>query len=235
MLHQLPLYVSLVFGATTLATVWLFYRASRQSILVLVVLLAWMALQAGLSLAGFYRQTDAMPPRFPALVIPPLLVLIGLLRTAGGRRFLDSLRLDQLTLLHTVRIPVELVLFWLFVAGAVPKEMTFEGRNVDIVSGLTAPVVYYLAFVRKRLSGRGLLIWNLICLGLLVNIVLTAAMAVPSPVQQIAFSQPNIAILYFPFVWLPSVVVPIVLVAHVSSLRQLRRKASEKQTDLFTH
>ncbi|HLL95226.1 MAG TPA: hypothetical protein VK404_09645, partial [Spirosoma sp.] len=48
-----------------------------------------------------------------------------------------------------------------------------------------------------------------------------AALAAPTPFQQIAFEQPNIGILYFPFVWLPSVVVPLVLMAHVSAFWQL--------------
>lgn len=221
MLSNLPAYVSLSFGLTTLSTVWLFYRATRQSRTALAVLISWMTVQAVLGLSNFYQKTDAVPPRFPLLVMPPLLVLIGLLVTRKGRDFMDGLRLDRLTLLHIVRVPVEIVLFWLFVNRAVPQEMTFESRNIDILSGLTAPVVYYLTFVRNSLPRGVLLSWNLLCLTLLVNIVTTAALAVPSPFQRIGFEQPNVAILYFPFVWLPSVVVPIVLLAHVSALRQL--------------
>ena len=68
-----------------------------------------------------------------------------------------------------------------------------------------------------------MLIWNLICSALLINVVATVALSVPSPFQQLAFEQPNIAILYFPFVWLPSVVVPIVLIAHVAAIGRLIR------------
>lgn len=230
MLPQLPLYVSVIFVLTTGLTVWLFYRAAHGSKTVLMIALAWMTIQAGLGLSEFYLQTSGLPPRFPALVVPPVLLLIGLLVTQRGRQFIDSLRLDQLTLLHFVRVPVELVLFWLFVQKAVPEIMTFEGRNLDILSGLTAPVVYYLMFLKVRLSRKGLLIWNALCLCLLVNIVLTAALAVPSPFQQLALDQPNIAILYFPFVWLPSVVVPIVLLSHVATLRQLTKKKPHAST-----
>lgn len=222
MIPLLPLSVSLVFIATTALTVWFFYGAARQSKPVLLVLLGWMTVQAGLGLAGFYQKTDGMPPRFPGLVAPPLLLLTGLLLTDKGRRFLDSLQLDRLTLLHIVRIPVEIVLFWLFLNKSIPQIMTFEGQNFDVLSGLTAPVIHYLGFVKKRLSRNVLIAWNVLCLVLLVNIVLTAALSVPSPFQQLAFGQPNTGILYFPFVWLPSVVVPIVLVAHISALRQLR-------------
>lgn len=218
---DLPAYTSLFFGLTTLLAVWLFYKATRQSRRVLVVLAVWLLVQMVLGVSGFYLKTNAFPPRFPALVLPPVLLLTGLLATHGGRRFMDSLHPDRLTLLHVVRIPVEIVLLWLFLHKAVPQAMTFEGRNLDIMSGLTAPVIYYFGFVKKSLSRTMLIAWNVICLGLLINIVLTAAMAVPSPFQQIAFDQPNVAILYFPFVWLPSVVVPLVLLAHISALRQL--------------
>ncbi|MBO0938468.1 hypothetical protein J2I47_18095 [Fibrella sp. HMF5335] len=221
MLYQLPPYVSVVFGLTTLLSIWLFWRAAQRSGTVLAVLLGWLLLQGAVGLSGFYLKTDSLPPRFPALVIPPLLLLIGLLLTKAGRAFIDSLSISWLTLLHVVRIPVEVVLFWLFVGKTIPELMTFEGRNFDILSGLTAPVIYYVGFIRKSLPKSVLLVWNLLCLGLLINIVSTAALSVPSPLQQLAFDQPNIAILYFPFVWLPSVVVPIVLLAHVSAIRKL--------------
>lgn len=221
MISSLPLSVSLVFIATAGITVWFFYGAARQSKPVLLLLLGWMGLQAGLSLSGFYLKTDSVPPRLPGLLATPLLLIIGLLVTDKGRHFLDGLLLDRLTILHIVRIPVEIVLFWLFLNKSVPQIMTFEGQNFDVLSGLTAPVIHYLGFVKKRVSRTVLIGWNLICVALLVNIVLTAVLAVPSPFQQIAFAQPNVGILYFPFVWLPSVVVPIVLVAHISALRQL--------------
>lgn len=151
-----------------------------------------------------------------------MLVIIALFASNNGRRFIDTLRLDQLTLLHAVRIVVEIVLYLLFVHKAVPKSMTFDRSNFDILAGLTAPFVYYQAFVRKKLTRRMLLLWNMACLGLLINIVLTAILAAPTPFQQSAFDQPNIAISYFPFVWLPSVVVPIVLIAHLVAIRRLR-------------
>ncbi|HVF96549.1 MAG TPA: hypothetical protein VM871_04480, partial [Flavisolibacter sp.] len=36
-----------------------------------------------------------------------------------------------------------------------------------------------------------------------------------------AFDQPNIAVLYFPFIWLPSFIVPVVLLSHLVCIRQL--------------
>ena len=99
--------------------------------------------------------------------------------------------------------------------------MTFEGRNFDILSGLSAPVVFYAVFIRRWMSRNLLLGWNIICLGLLINIVVHAVLAAPFDFQQLAFEQPNLAIFYFPFVWLPACIVPIVLLSHLAAIRQL--------------
>jgi hypothetical protein len=113
------------------------------------------------------------------------------------------------------------VLFWVFLHKGIPEVMTFEGRNLDIISGITAPVIYYLGFVSGRLWPRTILSWNLICLALLVNIVTTAILSTPYPFQRFGFDQPNVAIFYFPFVWLPAVIVPIVLLSHLAAIRKL--------------
>ena len=103
--------------------------------------------------------------------------------------------------------------------------MTFEGRNFDILSGVTAPVIYFFAFSRNRVNRNLLIIWNIFALCLLINIIYTAVAAFPSPMQQIAFDQPNRAVMYFPFIWLPAVVVPIVLFAHLAGLWKLAKSS----------
>jgi hypothetical protein len=223
-MDQLPLYISISFAFVTLTTVALLYLATNSSRTTLIVLLAWLALQSIPALSGFYLVTNTTPPRFPLLVLPPLLLIATLFATVRGRQYIDSINIKSLTMLHIIRIPVELVLLALFLHKAIPGLMTFEGRNFDMLSGLTAPVVYYFGFVKKRISRKGLVLWNYLCLALLLNIVINAMLSAPSPIQQFAFDQPNIAILYFPFIWLPCCVVPIVLFAHLVAIRQLTRR-----------
>jgi hypothetical protein len=76
-----------------------------------------------------------------------------------------------------------------------------------------------------------ILIWNFICLGLLANIVVNSLFSTPSPIQKFSFEQPNIAILYFPFSWLPTFIVPIVLFGHLISIRQLLKQKTALQTN----
>src|SRR5687768_11719082 len=218
---SLPIYIPLVMGLSTLLTAYFLFRAAHQSTKTLIIICAWLAFQALMGLSGFYQVTDAIPPRFLLMVLPPVLFVVYLFLSPKGRAYIDSLDISMLTLLHVVRIPVEIVLFWLFINKSVPELMTFEGRNFDILSGVTAIIVYYFGFIKKQINKNVLLAWNFVCLGLLINIVVNAALSVPSPIQQFAFDQPNIGILYFPFNWLPSFIVPVVLLAHLGAIRHL--------------
>ena len=221
MIPELPMYLNILFIATTLLAVFLFYKAANQSGTTLIIIVAWLLLQAAVAFTGFYKITTGFPPRFALLAFPAVLFIAILFITAKGRTYLDSLDAKTLTLLHIVRIPVELTLYWLFLNKAVPQVMTFAGRNYDIIAGLSAPIVYYFGFVRKNLNRTALIAWNILCLGLLANIVITAVLSVPTAFQQFGFEQPNTAILYFPFVWLPCCVVPLVLLSHLAILRKL--------------
>lgn len=232
MLEDLPLHIPVLFGITTLATLLLFFRAlmdrdegtlSKGDRWILISLLLWLFIQSVISFSGVYtRYPDALPPTVMLFgILPPVGLIIGLFISRKGRRFIDSLSLQRLTILHVIRIPVELILYALFLNGAAPELMTFEGRNFDILAGITAPLVTYLGFVKMKIGSNLLLAWNCISLSLLLNIVVNAFLSAPSPLQQLAFDQPNIAILYFPFSWLPTFIVPVVLFSHLAAIRQL--------------
>ena len=232
MIEGLPFYVSLVFLLTTLATIWFLLAAARPigrdafSYKLLVFLLPLYLVVTGfLATTDFYRQ-DAIPPRVVAFAVFPALLLIAVYFVFFRTSFIGKLSLPMLTLLSVIRFPVELVLHWLYQAGQVPRIMTFEGWNFDILSGITAPMIYWLAF-RNGHTNRPLLIaWNLAALGLLINIVTIAILSFRGPVQRLAFDQPNIGVTYLPFIWLPAIVVPIVLFSHLASLYNSLRARS---------
>lgn len=232
MIPNLPTYIPLTFSLTVLVTLLLFYRTVAQATTesvrqkatpVLIGLLVWLTIQAVLTLNGVYTSIPAAgPPRIVLFgILPTLLTIVSLFSTRSGQRFIDSLPLLNITYLHTVRVIVELVLYWLFLNKIVPQLMTFEGRNFDIIAGITAPLVAYFGLTKSNRNRRLILIWNVVCLGLLLNIVVNALLSAPTPFQQFAFDQPNLALGYFPFSWLPAFVVPIVLFGHLVAIRQL--------------
>ncbi len=227
-MESVPAYVSVVFILTTFATVGFLIHAIKSvgtdklpSKVLIFILPLWIFFQAALSLGGFYLETGSFPPRLLLFGVGPTLLLIAAYLAFFRDSFINKLPLKTLTLLHVIRVPVELVLYWLFVAEQVPEIMTFEGQNFDILSGFLAPIVFLTAFRRDGTIRWLLIAHNLLGLLLLTNIVATAVVSLPSPMQMTAFDQPNRAVLFFPYIWLPTIVVPIVFFAHLSSLWKL--------------
>lgn len=232
MIENLPPYIALTFGLTTVAALLLFTwtikgssseQTRKKSTPIFIALIAWLIIQALLTWNGVYNtDTHSLPPKIALIgVLPAILTIVVLFATAKGRQFIDSLPLKNLTYLNIVRIPVEIVLYWLFLNKAIPGLMTFEGRNFDILAGISAPFIAYFGFTKQKIGRTGILVWNFICLALLLNIVINALFSTPSPLQRFAFDQPNIAVLNFPFSWLPTCIVPIVLFGHLTAIRQL--------------
>ena len=239
MTENLPTYIPVVFALTTMVTLILFYLAikfspeentARKANTAAVMMTIWLSVQAAITWLGIYHaDLMALPPRIMLFgVLPALLVIVAMFATHSGRQFIDSLSLKHIHWLHIVRIPVEIVLLWLFLHDTIPQLMTFEGRNFDIISGITAPLIAYFGFTKQKLSREIILAWNFICLALLFNIVINALLAAPTPLQQFAFDQPNVAIFYFPYSWLPTFVVPVVLFCHLVAIRQLWRVKSDE-------
>ena len=231
MLNNLPNYISIVFVLTVLLTLLMIYAAIKKSaneksnsivITVILGLAGWIIIQSQLAFNDFYNtDTKFFPPKFLLAVAPMFITIIFLFITKKGRAFIDRLPLLNITYLNIVRIPVELVLYWLALNKAVPELMTFAGRNFDILAGITAPFVAYVGFSLKKLNRKMILLWNFIALWLLINIVTNALLSAPFSFQRFAFDQPNIAVLYFPFILLPAFIVPVVLFGHLVSIRLL--------------
>lgn len=187
-------------------------------------LIALGALHWVLASSDVYADATAFPPPQLALLGPVLIALIALLLFPKGRAWLGALPLIPLTALHILRVPVELVLHGGYEAGLVPQDMTYSGRNFDIVSGITA-IGMVAWMMSKRPPGRAVLVgWNLACLALLFNVVITAALSVPSTVQRINFDAPNLLVVRAPYVLLPALLVPCVLWAHAAALVRLLRR-----------
>jgi len=225
-MDHLPWYVSVVFIATFLIGLCLFSIAAKKSKLILAVVFVVTAAQTALSLGGFFKDPANLTVRFPVLVMPLFIFFIALFIVPKGRTLIDFMDIRFLTILHVIRIGVEIVLFWLFLNKAIPRAMTFEGRNFDVLSGLTAPVVYYFAFVNPKIGKWGLIVWNVACMILLINVVSNAFLSLPGRFETFGFERPTIAIGYFPFALLPGVLVPVVLFSNAAAILQLLRRNS---------
>lgn len=193
---------------------------------VLAVALAVSLLIPGvLAVGGLLDRYAPLPA--PALLVV-LLVSIGtawLAFSGVGSRLATGLPLAALVGYQTFRVPVEWLLHRLYLEGVIPVEMTYAGRNFDIVTGLTAgALALYLASGR---SARGLvLVWNCLGLALLANIVAVAVLATPVPFRYFVEGPANRLPSTFPYVWLPTFLVQAALLGHLLVFRALARASS---------
>lgn len=219
-MDQLPALTGIFFVLTTLLAVLLFHGAAQFSKSVLRALLIWLFFQAAVSLTGFYHTIDTLSAQFLLQLAPGFVVISFLFLTTKGKAFIDRLDLPTLTILHIIRIPVELVLFWLFFYQETSEIAIFQERNLDLLSGITAPVVMYFVFIKNTWGRNALLVWNLMSLGLLVNVVLWAILSAPLPFAYFV-NQPNVAVLYFPFIWMSCCIIPLLVFSHLAAIRIL--------------
>ncbi|HNI44053.1 MAG TPA: hypothetical protein PK230_05115 [Chitinophagales bacterium] len=218
---SVPTSIIILFVATVLLSGYCFLRSIQNPTLkqaFVILSTIWLLLQTLIAYSGFYTTTTTLPPRAMLNIIPPLLFMIWVF---WKRQEWLNMSLQWLTYLSAVRIFVEIVLHQLYKAQAVPQIMTFEGKNFDILIGISSLVVARYAFASSTPNWRLLLAWHITGLIFLLNIVLIAILSVPSPFQQFGAEQPNIAILYPPFNLLPAYIVPLVLYSHLISIWQL--------------
>jgi len=236
-MENIPNYVAGTFIAIVVAVLaFLTYAVSAASTgkksltpsITLTVLLGWIFLISVQTYNGFFLDFS-MPPRLMFYIGACVLFMILLFVIPKTRTFLLEIPITTLHYLHIIRVPVEMVLWWLAVWNAVPNEMTFEGANLDIISGISAPFAAVFMVGSRSKSRVGAVIWNLIALGLLINIVVRAISLTPYFYEPSVALPANIGVFYFPYILLPTFVVPAVLFCHVVSIYQLIFKKDQSQ------
>jgi len=223
MIKSLPYWIDLLFFICFLFTIVMFYFSNGKASLLTIMVLIWSALHSILAYIGFYQNTTAMPPRYALILIPATMFVIYGLLPKCQQWFVRARDTKISTCLHSVRLPVEIVLFGLFTHSMIPIEMTFEGLNYDIIMGITAPIIGLL-FLKNKVGKQLLLVWNIIGLIFILLILVVALLSAELPFQQFGFEQPNRGINYFPFVLLPATIVPIVIWTHASDIIKLRKE-----------
>lgn len=212
--------------AAMVKTAWTDDR--KQSILkrFLVGLSLWTLLVIGVASTGFFSDFSTFPPRIMVVLFIPLITLILVsFRSKAVDDLLQVIPARNLLRLQVFRVVVEILLWACFVQNLLPVQMTFEGRNFDILSGVLGVVAAY-AFSHNRAA---LYLYNFIGLGLLINIVAVAILSMPTPIRVFMNEPSNTLVTKAPFILLPALLVPLAYGLHFLSLRQLTLTARGRQ------
>jgi len=210
--------------AAMFQSAWRAASAGRERMLVqLLVVVGWLLVPGLLALSGALDRYTMPAPALVLIATLTVATIVLALSPVGGR-IASSTSLAALVGFQFFRVPLEWVLHRLFVEGIVPVQMTYAGRNFDIVSGVTAGIVAMLLVAGR--AGRGLvLMWNLLGLGLLANIVVVAILSTPTPLRHFMNEPANRLPSMFPYVWLPTFLVQAALFGHLVVFRALGRRS----------
>jgi len=183
-------------------------------------LIVWTIFVSVWSLSGRMGDFTQFPFNMMPVLAIPLIASVIIVFSKTFKEIFQHIPQQNLIRLQSFRILVEILLWALFINEAAPIQMTFEGRNFDVLSGISALLVAYLVS-RNSISKTALVIWNLACLGLLINIVTVAILSMPSFMRTFMNEPANTIVAQFPVSWLPGLLVPLAYVLHFFSLRQL--------------
>jgi len=198
-------------------TSWTEERQKRIQSRSMMVIIGWAVIVAVLSMTGFTRRMELFPLNLAPVLLVPLIGILFITFSRATKHILQFVQMQTLTRLQVFRVFVEILLWLLFIENLLPVQMTFEGINFDIVAGLTAPFAAYLFSVNRK----AMIAWNIVSLCLLINIVTIAILSTPTPLR-VFFNEPaNTIVAVFPFILLPTFLVPLAYGLHFLSLRKL--------------
>ena len=198
-------------------------QSRRTALLAVAAAALWMALTWTLANRGVLLAQGPPPPF--GIMVAGVLVLAPIVALGRiGTRIARFVPLWALVAVQSFRLPLEIAMHRLAERGIMPPQMSYSGRNWDILTGASALLVALLLWA--GLGGRKLVwVWNVAGLALLLNIVAIAVMSVPT-FQYFGPLRVNVFVMLTPFVWLPAVMVLTALAGHLVILRSLTLQAN---------
>ncbi len=209
------------------------YLGQRAAWRVLAGLCVWFIYAGLLGYFGVIKNSAARPPGIVFLVVPVIVFLIlfivFMVRASTASRVAMVFPVWVLLGTQSFRIGVELFLHRLWIDGLIPKMLTFEGANVDIYIGASAPLIAWLS-TRGRAGMKFALAWNVLGLLALTNVVLRAVLTAPGPLNLLHTEVPNRMMGTFPFLFIPGFFVPLAAVLHVVAIRAISKQLENPRT-----
>lgn len=196
----------------------------RRTVLAAGLTIGWIAVTG---LAAARGALHFSPP--PTMLVLFALIFggaIALATSSLGRQLAMGLPLAALVGYQGFRVVVELLLHRAYLEGLMPVQMSYSGRNFDVVTGVTA-LALGAWLIRGSPPRWIVLAWNTLGLALLANVVTVAFLSAPTPLRVFMNEPANVWITRAPWVWLPAVMVSAALGGHLLVYRRVLAEARQ--------
>lgn len=146
-------------------------QAKRLTIKSALLLVGWLTYITLVSFTGFFTALG-LPPRIPLfLVLPAFAFFVYFFNNNKAQLLIANTPVHWPLYFQSFRIMVELLIWGSYLNGILPREATFEGYNFDVLMGLTAVPIGYLARNGIRKTKPILVLWNIVGLFTLAVVV----------------------------------------------------------------
>ena len=218
-------FIMVIAPLTALIPLGLIYRAERRlgkyTKRAVVFIIVWVASTYMVANTGFLNDFSSMPPKF-VLIFPFIFLFSAIVvRSQLGDLIIRQVSVYTLIGLQGFRVLPEYFLSLAYHEGLAPIQMTWYGRNWDIIAAIVAILLFMLqkyVLISVRTVG---ILYSALGLGLLLNIFAVAMLSMPTPFRYFMNEPANTFITEAPYIWLPAIWVFIAVFLHFLLLKKL--------------
>ncbi len=205
--------------------------SKRKSFLVkgafLFVGIAVLDVAAGIS--GVFSRFDSFPPPFALFFVFNVVLVPGFITFSKfGKIIAQHISERALVGFQSFRIVAELLIFSATLEGKAPIQMSFDGYNPDILTGLFSLGLFF--WMKGRSAPRVAFAINVFGVMILAVIGFIAVTSMPGPLRLFLNEPSNIWVTTAPYTLLPGILVSGALTSHMIYFRKrslLRKRGVE--------
>ena len=143
----------------------------KKKIILIIGLLLWQVYVFTISKSGFLENFD-FPPRFFIFLVLPLFIFTGIFIFRNRKNaWIDHIPQQWLFYYQSFRICIESLFVATVAQGILPKLVTIQGYNFDMIYAFTIPLIGFLIFQKKVLSHKVAGFWNYLGLAVIASII----------------------------------------------------------------
>ena len=191
----------------------------------------WLGVTAIAALSGLLSKLDAFPPPFVVMMVSMLAVAFAMGFSSFGKSVAANTSFFVLIALQSFRLPLEFVMHHAFEKKIMPIQLSYSGYNFDVITGLGAVILLILLKLKPQAPKSIIWIWNV--WGIYCLIVIAVVAVAGSPIVHGFGGEPenlNTWVLFFPYVWLPTVLVVLAIFGHIIITRKLLQDSSRENS-----
>jgi len=194
----------------------------KFSIYTTLFLVLWSIMTYFVGKSGLLNDFSSMPPKPLFMLLTVFIVALLLAISKHGTLLVQKLSIYTLIGFQSFRFLPEFFLDLSYREGLAPIQMTYYGRNFDIVVAIIAVIIVLLKN-KIRISDKSLAIgFSFLGLGLLFNILVVAVLSMPLPFRIFMNEPANTFVVRAPYIWLPTIHVFLALWCHFLLIRKVR-------------